>query len=306
MRASSYDAARSPDGAEAGELHQPVGPRVALEEREQLRRRRALVVGRRGVVDEAAGGLAQIVDALREVGPPADLERELAPGRAQRLVDAREHPAQAVGAVGREQAQPVGIAVGAELVERLPERLAPEHRALRVVELAEARIEPGGERIGLQEPQAEAVDGRDPGAVELAREVVAPALGERGADARAQLAGRAPRVRDDEDRVDVEPALADRAHEALDEHRRLAGARAGGDEDLAASPRPLRAAARSCALGTRHIGQRSHHVGHSPPFGSCTTSPPRIRCRACARSRARGRPRPRTPPPRGSRSANSP
>ena len=126
---------------EAGELHQPIGPRVAVEEREELGRRRALVVGRRSVLDEAACGLTQVVDALREVGPSADLERELAPGRAQCLVDAGEHPAQAVGAVGGEQAQPVGIPVGAELVERLPERLAPEHRALRVVELTEARVE---------------------------------------------------------------------------------------------------------------------------------------------------------------------
>src|SRR5581483_4779464 len=129
-----------------------------------------------------------------------------------------------VGAVRREQPQPVGVARGAELLERVPERLAPEDGALRLVELAEARIEPGGEGIRLQQPQAEAVDRRDPGAVELAREVVAPALGERSADARAKLARGAPRVRDDEDRVDVEPALAYRAHEPLDEHGRLPGA----------------------------------------------------------------------------------
>src|SRR3954453_4232530 len=28
---------------------------------------------------------------------------------------------------------------------------------------------------------------------------------------------------------------------------------------------------------TRHIGQSSHHVGHSPDLGSWRTSPPRIR-----------------------------
>ena len=77
------------------------------------------------------------------------------------------------------------------------------------------------------------MDRRDPGAVELAREVVPAALREGGADPRPQLAGGAARVRDDEDRVDVEAALADRADDPLDEHGRLAGAGAGGDEDLA-------------------------------------------------------------------------
>ena len=109
----------------------------------------------------------------------------------------------------------------------------------------------------------------------------------RGADPRAQLAGCAPCVRDHEDGVDVEPALADAADEPLDEHRGLARPGAGGDEDL-----PGRLDGRTLLLvharGTRHIGQRSHHAGHSPPFGSCTTSPPRIRCpRERAVSRAR-------------------
>jgi len=67
----------------------------------------------------------------------------------------------------------------------LPERLASQNRALRIVELAEARVEPGGEGVGLQQAQAKAVDRRDPGAVELAGEVVATSFGERGANARA-------------------------------------------------------------------------------------------------------------------------
>ena len=118
-------------------------------------------------------------------------------------------------------------------VERALERLAADHRAVLVVQLAEARVDADGERVRAQEARAEAVDRRDPRAVELAREIGPAAAVERGADARAQLAGRLPRVRDHEHRLDVEALLAHRAHEALDEHARLAGARAGRDEDLA-------------------------------------------------------------------------
>ena len=78
---------------------------------------------------------------------------------------------------------------------------------------------------------AETVDRRDPRGVELSREVGAPELDEPRTDPVAQLAGRLLGVRDDEERVDVEPALADRPGEPLDEHGRLARAGAGGDED---------------------------------------------------------------------------
>ena len=131
------------------------------------------------------------------------------------------------------------------------------------------------------------MDRRDPRAVELAREVVAAALGERGADARAQLAGRAPRVGDDEDRVDVEPAVADRAHEALDEHRRLAGARAGGDEDLAGRLDGCAAAARSCARHPADRPEVAPRPGTRRPSGRARRRRARMRCRERARRLAR-------------------
>ncbi len=109
-----------------------------------------------------------------------------ASGRAERLVDARQHPAQAAGAVGREQAQPIRVVVGAERAERGVERLAAEHGGLRLVELAEARVEACLERVRLEQPVAEAVDRRDPGAVELAGEVVAAPRAQLGADARCR------------------------------------------------------------------------------------------------------------------------
>ena len=152
------------------------------------------------------------------------------------------------------------------------ERLRAEHGRLRFVELAEARIEPGRERIGPEQAGAEAVDRRDPGAVELTGEVVPAALGERRADPGAELAGGTARVRDHEDRVDVESAIADRADDSLDEHGRLAGTCAGGDEHLSArldGGELLRVELVAAHVRSiRHTVQRSHQLGHSPPSGS--------------------------------------
>ncbi len=261
-----------------------------------------LQLGRRRVVRESPGRLAQLLDAGRELRLDLRREIEVASRRTQRLVDAREHAAQAVRAVRREQPQPLGLLSCTEFRQRLLERLTAQHRALRIVELAEARVEPCRERIALQQPQAEAVDRRDPRAVELTGEILAPALRERSANARAQLARRATRVRDDEDRVDVEPAVADGADEALDEDGGLARAGARGDEHLAGC-------LDRCELLLVHvrsilqIGQRSHHAGHASPFGSCLTSPSPMRTASrCAVAFALSTP-PRTCPRRGSRSS---
>ena len=139
----------------------------------------------------------------------------------------------------------------------------------------------------FQEPVAETVDRRDPRAVEIAREIVAAPIDERRPDPRAQLARRLARVRDDEDGVDVEPALADRADVALDEDRGLSGARSGRYEHRAAGlgrgellvvqPGPALDDDRH-GRATRHIVHRSHQAGHSRCFGSWSTSPARIRC----------------------------
>ena len=74
-------------------------------------------------------------------------------------------------------------------------------------------------------------------------------------------------------------------HEALDDDRRLAGARARGDEDGPGGVdgdgllgvRGLGLCDRAHGRLTRQIGPSSHHDGHAPPFGSCTTSPSRMR-----------------------------
>jgi hypothetical protein len=129
-------------------------------------------VSRLRVVGQAASGLCELRQALLEPWALTQLEQELASRRAQRLVDGRQHPAQAGGAVGREQPQPLRIVAGAELVQRRLERLPTDDATLAVVEHAEARVEARRERVSLQQPEAEAVDRGDPGSVERPREVV--------------------------------------------------------------------------------------------------------------------------------------
>ena len=161
----------------------------------------------------------------------AQLQHELPPRRAQPVVDAGQHPAQAARAVGGEQVGALALAGLHEAVQRLLEGLALQHERLVAVEHAEARIEAGRERVCLEDAQAEAVDRRDPGAVQLACQAVLAQLQQARSDARAQLAGSAVGVGDDEDRADVELAVADGAREALDEDGGLAGACAGRHED---------------------------------------------------------------------------
>ena len=259
--------------------------------------RRHCVAGSRSPPDRppAAGLGAEARDRVVDTRALAELEHERATGGAKSLVDTREHPPKAVGAVRREQSKALRLLPGAERLQRALERLAAEHRRTRILELPKPRIEPGGERVRTQQPVAEAVDRRDPGAVELAREIGTTALAERGPDARSELARRFPRVRDHEDGVDVDPAIADGTDVALDEHRRLPRTGTRRDEhrplgldrgDLLLVEHRLGLDDRH-ALGTRHMGQRSHQAGQPSPLGSWRTSPLRIRpALSAARSRA--------------------
>ena len=276
----------APAGREVGEVEEPLGMRRPLEELDDAHAGLASRVRSLGVVGEAPCCLAELLDPGIEPRPLRHFQHELAACRAERVVDAREHPPQPARTVRGEQADSLRIAGRAELLERGVERLAGEDSRLVLVEDAEVRVDGGLERMRLQQPVAEAVDGRDPGPVELAGEIVAAELGEAGADAAAQLPGRALGVRDREHRIDRQPPVADRAHEALDENGRLSRPRAGGDEDEPGrvDRRELLGVRRARVLGhghdraTRHIGHRSHQLGQgNPPFGSCWMSPSRMR-----------------------------
>ena len=253
---------------------------------------------RRRVRSESVRLCAERRDRTGEARSLSQLEHELAPGRAERLVDARQHPAEPGRAIRRQEPDALGIAVGAELLERTLERLSAEHGRTRLLELAEARVEPHTERVRLQKPVAETVDRRDPGAVELARKLVAPAVDERSPDPRSELTRGLPRVRDDEDRVDVEARGRRRRVHSARRERTSCPCPRRRRRRRRRRPRPRRAAPRSAtwsrlddrahARFTRHTGHRSHQDGHTPShLGSCWTSPARIRWAfAPARSRA--------------------
>ena len=239
-------------GGDIRQIEKALGRRRPLE---HLQRPRDACAGLLGLVqacrlvERRTRRLAQLLDSSIEARPLRHLEHELAPGRAERLVDTRQHSAQAARSVRGQKPDALGIVRSTELLERDVERLAGEHAGLVLVEHAEVRVDRSLERVRLQEAVAEAVNRGDPGAVELTREVVSVELREAAADPAAQLTCGPFRVRDREHRVDRETAVADGAHEALDEHRRLSGAGAGGDEDEPAARRSPRAARRSaCAF----------------------------------------------------------
>ena len=280
---------------ERREIDELLGRRAVGRDPERLARIATLRLGRRRVACQCLGLCAKRGHRAVDARALAELEHELAARRAERLVDACQHSAQPVGSIRREESQALGVAVGAERLERPLEGLAAEHRRAGVLELAEPRIETRRERMRAEQTVAEPVDGRDPRAVELTCELRPAPVAQRGADTRSQLAGRLARVRDDEDRFDVDAAVANGAHVALDEDRRLPRARAGRDEDRAFRldrgelllVEPGGYLHDRHALATRHIGQRSHHEGQPSPFGSCCTSPSRIRLAfSAARSRA--------------------
>ena len=93
-------------------------------------------------------------------------------------MDAREHPAQPLRPVRGEEAhslRPARLDVAGEC---LRECLRAQDRGLALVEHTEAWVEAGLERMRAQQAVAEAVDRRDPAAVEVACEIVALRLHE--------------------------------------------------------------------------------------------------------------------------------
>ena len=213
------------------EDEKPLGQGGRIEDVERSGCGPSLRLGRPRVVEEQPGRLPEGFEPLGQRRAQTRLEHELAARRAQRRVDLDEHLTEPHRAVRRQELPAVGLVGRAEALERRLERLRLEHERLGLVEHAERRVDPRRERVRAQHAAAEPVNGRHPGAVELEGEVGPPALDQPGPDPSPELARGALRVGDHEQRADVEPLVDDRADEALDEHRRLAGARAGGHED---------------------------------------------------------------------------
>jgi hypothetical protein len=81
------------------------------------------------------------------------------------------------------------------------------------------------------------VDRADPGGVGRARVLGLAELDEAAADALTQLRGRLLGERERQDRADRDAVLEHRGGEALDHHRRLARAGAGGEQRRAPAVR---------------------------------------------------------------------
>src|SRR5439155_16743042 len=160
-----------------------------------------------------------------------------------------------------------GIAAkSAERVQGLVEGLDAKHCGLALVQYSQPRVGPGRERILLGQPEAEAVDRRDPGAVEIAGQLGSVELAEPSPEAGTQVGCRPLGVGDHEDRADVDARL-DCACEALDQNGRLAGARAGRDED-----EPGRLDRRMLLRGRRPLHGGTHGMTSSTlrVFGAAT------------------------------------
>ena len=151
-----------PAGLHLRQGEQPLGQGRGGQKVEHALGGAALKLGRARIVDEAEGSLAQVRHALVEPGARSRLEHEVPAGRAKSCVDADEHLPQPRRAVRREQAPAVGLVRRAEPLERGRERLRLHHESLRLVEHAECRVDPCGERMGAEQASAEAVDRRLP------------------------------------------------------------------------------------------------------------------------------------------------
>jgi hypothetical protein len=180
--------------------------------------------------------------------------------RAQHVVDVLDRRAQVVGGErGREVER--GVAAVAEPGgEGGVPRLAAQVARGGLVEHRERGVQPGGDGVAAQQPRAEAVDRRDPRALGVARRVALAELEQALADAVAQLARRLLGEGDREDPAGRELVLDHVAHEALDEHRRLAAARGGAEQQvaLALAHRARLLAGERAALGSHEVAGHRH------------------------------------------------
>ena len=153
---------------------------------------------------------------------------------AQRRVRARHHRLELAPVRGRE-VERGRAAIGDPGLQRRVERRRGEPPRRRLVEHAEARVQPRSERLAAQHARAEAVDRADPGGVDLARVLRLPELLEAPPDPLAQLGRGLVRERQRQDRADRDAVVADGLGEPLDHHGGLAGPGAGRQQRGAAA-----------------------------------------------------------------------
>ena len=212
------------------------GPRhlVGLQRERRLER-----VSARGHADSPAGQ-AQVVPGLSRrgrqrlgvgrlgEGRDGQARRRLSP-RAQGRVGAEDELAQ-VRAVGGGEVDRGGTGGARPLFQRGVVGRSREALGGGLLEHLEARVQPGGERLGAQQAGAEAVDGADPGGVDGAGVLVLAELGQAPAQALGELARGLLGEGQAEDRVDRHAVDADGGGDPLDHHRGLARAGVGGQQ----------------------------------------------------------------------------
>jgi hypothetical protein len=195
---------------------------------------------------------------------------------AQRVVRAEHQVAQPLAVRGGE-VDGGGAASGRPRLQRLVVGAVGEPPGGGLVEHDEARVEAGCERPRAQDAGAEPVDRADPGGLRLARVLVVAERREAAAHPLAQLAGRLLGEGEREHAADRHAVATDRLHEALDHHRRLAGARVGREQT-----RSRAILDRGALVGREaHAGRRGRRLrarqlerGHAAP-ASTAPSPAR-------------------------------
>ncbi len=174
-----------------------------------------------------------------ELRRPGQLGARVA-GAAQRVVDAEHGRPEAVHPVGGDKVERLVAGrrgrVPEEVGDRPLEGRLPQLAARGLVEHDERGVEARRHRVGAQHPRAEAVDGAHRCCLGVLGQATTAHPEQPGADPRPQLARRLLGERDREHPPGVDPVVGDEAHEALDEHRGLAGSRVGGEQQRAGAP----------------------------------------------------------------------
>ena len=200
--------------------------------------------------------------------------RRLRPGRAQARVETADQRPRAVDAVLAEQIEHPRCPIAALARDRIAEGGLREHERLGLGEHAQLGRQAGLRRVLAQQARRQPVDGADLGPRLISR------ARERALEPQGQLARRGIRIGDDQHALGRRAGGQCRAH-ALDHERGLAGAGAGGDDDVAArfhrGPLLIAESDGAHGLATLQTPCQRHHGGHSPSGGSCSTSPAFIR-----------------------------
>ena len=166
---------------------------------------------------------AETPDPVREIGQVVAQGKGIARAgpRTARRVSRQEFPERLA-------------ALGERFVERPFDRGAEQAQALRLVEHLERRIDARVERVFLQQPTAERVDGRDLGVLEPGPSLWRAAL--RPEQASAHFVGGLLRERDGENALRRNFPLQDEPPQPFHQDASLAGAGPRGDADISLLP----------------------------------------------------------------------